>query len=99
MAARKRQHQLIEAAVANEHELQPATIDLPSLAREREQRGVDYQLLVLVGLTCTSLDEARALRGPELTVAVDSDVADVEANSKDPFDQVFHISRLRWCCL
>ena len=94
MAAGERQHKLIEVAVPNQHELQPATIDLPSLARERQQRRVDEQLLVLIRLTRAGLGQARALRGPELTIAVDCDVADVGGKGKDPLDQVLPLDHM-----
>src|SRR5262245_29531488 len=90
MTARERQHQLIEAAVANEHELQPAAVDLASLARQREQRRVDDQLLVLVRLTRAGLGKAWTLRGAQLTIEIDRHVADVGCKGEDALDQIPH---------
>src|SRR5262249_22052001 len=90
MTARERQHQLIEAAVANEHELQPAAVDLASLARQREQRRVDDQLLVRVRLTRAGLGKAWTLRGPQLAVDVSRDVTDLGRKGKDSFDKIVH---------
>ena len=81
MAAGERQHKLIEAAVPNEDELQPTAIDVPSLARQGEERRVHDQLLVLIRLTRTGVGQARALRGPKLTVTVDRHVANIGAKS------------------
>src|SRR5262249_26536029 len=56
-----REHDLVEAAVADDHVAEAAAVELAPLASEREQRRVDEQLLVEVGRASGRVREAGTL--------------------------------------
>ena len=74
MPARHAVHELEEPAIADEHELQPAAVDVASLLGEREDRRIHEQLFIAIRLPRAGQAQVRTLGHGEYAVPVYGDV-------------------------